>query len=73
MTLTNTKVTKNKADNGNDKRNNHDKHDKGRDKDHNGIAGGIFNNDGKVKLDDDSTITDNDPTNCANTVDDCFN
>ncbi|SCG64671.1 hypothetical protein [Micromonospora inositola] len=59
VTLTNTKVTKNKANNGNDK-------------DHHGIAGGIFNNDGKVKLDDDSTITDNDPTNCANTVEDCF-
>ncbi|PZG11712.1 hypothetical protein C1I95_27035 [Micromonospora craterilacus] len=58
VTLTNTKITKNKADNG-------DKHHK--------IAGGVFNNDGKVKLDDDSTITDNDPTNCARTVEDCFN
>ncbi len=58
VTLTDTKITKNKADNG-------DKHHK--------IAGGVFNNDGKVKLDDDSTITDNDPTNCARTVEDCFN
>jgi predicted outer membrane repeat protein len=37
------------------------------------VAGGILNNEGKVKLDDKSTITNNDPTNCANTVEDCFN
>ncbi|MDH6466395.1 hypothetical protein M2302_006669, partial [Micromonospora sp. A200] len=30
-------------------------------------------NDGKVKLDDKSTVTNNDPTNCAGTVKDCFN
>ncbi|MEH0985516.1 hypothetical protein [Micromonospora sp. CPCC 205556] len=58
VTLTDTKVKENKADNG-------DEHHK--------IAGGIFNNDGKVELDDDSTVTDNDPTNCAKTVEDCFN
>ncbi|MFG3602776.1 hypothetical protein [Micromonospora chersina] len=37
------------------------------------VAGGVLNNEGKVKLDDKSTITNNDPTNCANTVEDCFN
>ncbi|WNM37825.1 hypothetical protein RMN56_22075 [Micromonospora halotolerans] len=37
------------------------------------VAGGILNNEGKVKLDDKSTVTNNDPTNCANTVEDCFN
>ncbi|MDM4719828.1 hypothetical protein QTQ03_09660 [Micromonospora sp. WMMA1363] len=58
VTLTKTKVTKNKADNGDT---------------HNMIAGGVFNNDGKVKFDEDSTITDNDPTNCAKTVDECYN
>ncbi|MFI2712416.1 hypothetical protein ACH495_20045, partial [Micromonospora sp. NPDC018662] len=37
------------------------------------VAGGILNNEGRVKLDDESLISDNDPTNCANTVKDCFN
>ncbi|MEV0158426.1 hypothetical protein AB0H57_32780, partial [Micromonospora sp. NPDC050686] len=37
------------------------------------IAGGILNLDGKVRLDDKSIVTDNDPTNCAGTVKDCFN
>ncbi|GHJ15169.1 hypothetical protein [Micromonospora sp. AKA38] len=37
------------------------------------VAGGILNNEGHVKLDDESLISDNDPTNCANTVKDCFN
>ncbi|SCG69266.1 hypothetical protein [Micromonospora humi] len=37
------------------------------------VAGGVLNNEGHVKLDDDSLISDNDPTNCANTVEDCFN
>ncbi|WP_405090344.1 hypothetical protein OG767_22255 [Micromonospora sp. NBC_01392] len=36
------------------------------------VAGGILNNEGRVKLDDESLISDNDPTNCANTVKDCF-
>ncbi|QLQ36825.1 hypothetical protein [Micromonospora robiginosa] len=37
------------------------------------VAGGVLNNEGHVTLDDDSLISDNDPTNCANTVKDCFN
>ncbi|MCZ7436572.1 hypothetical protein O7598_09240 [Micromonospora sp. WMMC241] len=37
------------------------------------VAGGVLNHEGHVKLDDDSLISDNDPTNCANTVEDCFN
>ncbi|MGC4896115.1 hypothetical protein [Micromonospora sp. DT31] len=37
------------------------------------VAGGVLNNEGRVKLDDESLISDNDPTNCANTVEDCFN
>ncbi|TDB70771.1 hypothetical protein [Micromonospora sp. KC723] len=37
------------------------------------VAGGILNNNGKVRLDHKTTITDNDPTNCAGTVKDCFN
>ncbi|MEV0810870.1 hypothetical protein [Micromonospora sp. NPDC050200] len=37
------------------------------------VAGGILNNDGKVRLDEKSTVTNNDPTNCAGTVKDCFN
>ncbi|WP_350934395.1 hypothetical protein [Micromonospora mangrovi] len=37
------------------------------------VAGGILNIDGRVKLDETSTVTDNDPTNCAGTVKDCFN
>ncbi|SCF04051.1 hypothetical protein [Micromonospora mirobrigensis] len=36
------------------------------------VAGGILNNEGTVRLDDESTVTDNDPTNCAGTVKDCF-
>ncbi|MEV5631061.1 hypothetical protein [Micromonospora tulbaghiae] len=37
------------------------------------VAGGVLNNEGRVKLDDKSLISNNDPTNCANTVEDCFN
>ncbi|MFD2766013.1 hypothetical protein [Micromonospora eburnea] len=39
------------------------------------VAGGIFNNGDKddVRLDEKTTVTDNDPTNCAGTVKDCFN
>ncbi|WP_246248002.1 hypothetical protein [Micromonospora maritima] len=37
------------------------------------VAGGVLNNEGRVKLDDESLISNNDPTNCANTVEDCFN
>ncbi|MFI7215184.1 hypothetical protein ACIBP4_20165 [Micromonospora maritima] len=37
------------------------------------VAGGVLNNEGRVKLDDKSLISNNDPTNCANTVKDCFN
>ncbi|MFF0657927.1 hypothetical protein [Micromonospora tulbaghiae] len=37
------------------------------------VAGGVLNNEGHVKLDDKSLISNNDPTNCANTVEDCFN
>ncbi|SBT65522.1 polymorphic outer membrane protein repeat-containing protein [Micromonospora sediminicola] len=37
------------------------------------VAGGVLNNEGHVKLDDESLISNNDPTNCANTVEDCFN
>ncbi|MDO3687262.1 hypothetical protein [Micromonospora sp. C28ISP2-4] len=37
------------------------------------VAGGVLNNEGRVKLDDNSLISNNDPTNCANTVEDCFN
>ncbi|MEU9829891.1 hypothetical protein AB0D81_32735, partial [Micromonospora chersina] len=58
VTLTNTHVTKNTAT---DTAKLHR------------VAGGILNNEGTVKLDDKSTITNNDPTNCANTVEDCFN
>ncbi|MFC8620603.1 hypothetical protein ACFT9M_29870, partial [Micromonospora purpureochromogenes] len=58
VTLTKTHVTKNKATDAS--------------KQHR-VAGGILNNDGKVKLDDKSTVTNNDPTNCAGTVKDCFN
>ena len=58
VTLTKTRVTKNTATDST--------------KTHR-VAGGILNNDGKVKLDDKSTVTDNDPTNCAGTVKDCFN
>ncbi|MGW4295931.1 hypothetical protein ACWEH1_23190 [Micromonospora chersina] len=58
VTLTNTHVTKNTAT---DTAKLHR------------VAGGVLNNEGTVKLDDKSTITNNDPTNCANTVEDCFN
>ncbi|WFE41248.1 hypothetical protein [Micromonospora sp. WMMD998] len=37
------------------------------------VAGGILNHEGHVTLDDESLISNNDPTNCANTVEDCFN
>ncbi|WBB75522.1 hypothetical protein O7602_08425 [Micromonospora sp. WMMD1128] len=37
------------------------------------VAGGVLNHEGHVKLDDESLISNNDPTNCANTVEDCFN
>jgi predicted outer membrane repeat protein len=37
------------------------------------VAGGILNNEGRVELDDKTLISNNDPTNCANTVEDCFN
>ncbi|MFI2386375.1 hypothetical protein ACH49A_29495 [Micromonospora sediminicola] len=37
------------------------------------VAGGVLNNEGHVKLDDESLISNNDPTNCANTVEGCFN
>ena len=37
------------------------------------VAGCILNNQGKVRLDDKSTVTNNEPTNCAGTVEDCFN
>ncbi|WFE31086.1 hypothetical protein [Micromonospora sp. WMMD975] len=36
------------------------------------VAGGVLNHEGHVKLDDESLISNNDPTNCANTVEDCF-
>ena len=58
VTLTKTRVTKNTAT---DSSKNHR------------VAGGILNNEGTVKLDDKSTVTNNDPTNCAGTVKDCFN
>ncbi|MGY0005903.1 hypothetical protein [Micromonospora sp. I033] len=58
VTLTNTHVTKNTAT---DTAKLHR------------VAGGILNNEGRVELDDKSTVTNNDPTNCANTVEDCFN
>jgi predicted outer membrane repeat protein len=37
------------------------------------VAGGVFNNEGVVRLDEKTVIADNDPTNCAGTVKDCFN
>ncbi|MEV0005940.1 hypothetical protein AB0H28_27145 [Micromonospora sp. NPDC050980] len=37
------------------------------------VAGGVLNHEGHVTLDDESLISNNDPTNCANTVEDCFN
>ncbi|MFG1956004.1 hypothetical protein ACGFIZ_34310, partial [Micromonospora sp. NPDC048830] len=55
--LTNTKVKKNTAT--------------GTDKPHD-VAGGIVNNEGTVKVDDESIITDNDPRNCAGKVPGCF-
>ncbi|MET8091158.1 hypothetical protein [Micromonospora sp. NPDC005220] len=58
VTLTKTHVTKNTATDSSKKHR---------------VAGGILNNDGKVRLDEKSTITNNDPTNCAGTVKDCFN
>ncbi|MFF5075228.1 hypothetical protein ACFY2R_29585, partial [Micromonospora olivasterospora] len=58
VTLTNTRVTKNTAT---DSAKTHR------------VAGGILNNEGNVRLDDKSTVTDNDPTNCGGTVKDCFN
>ncbi|MFC0003082.1 hypothetical protein [Micromonospora siamensis] len=36
------------------------------------LAGGILNDGGEVRLDDESTVTDNDPSNCAGTVENCF-
>ncbi|MGK5445822.1 hypothetical protein ACSNN7_28935, partial [Micromonospora sp. URMC 105] len=58
VTLTKTHVTKNTAT---DASKNHR------------VAGGILNNNGRVRLDDKSTVSNNDPTNCAGTVKDCFN
>ncbi|NES17369.1 hypothetical protein G3554_27710, partial [Micromonospora sp. PPF5-17] len=58
VTLTKTRVTKNTATDSS--------------KGHR-VAGGILNHKGKVRLDDESTVTNNDPTNCAGTVKDCFN
>ncbi len=37
------------------------------------VAGGILNNHGTVRLDEKTVVSDNDPTNCAGTVKDCFN
>ncbi|MEU3457175.1 hypothetical protein ABZ671_26755 [Micromonospora sp. NPDC006766] len=37
------------------------------------VAGGILNNHGTVRFDETTTISDNDPTNCAGTVKQCFN
>ncbi|MFU8876460.1 hypothetical protein ACNAVT_31760, partial [Micromonospora sp. SL4-19] len=72
VTLTKTRVTKNTAVGGEE----HDVYsadDRRDDRKKDRVAGGIFNNHGKVKLDDESTVTNNDPTNCAGTVRDCFN
>ena len=56
--LTNTRVSKNTATDASKTRR---------------VAGGILNNHGTVRFDETTTISDNDPTNCAGTVKQCFN
>ena len=40
-------------------------------KHHHKLAGGIYNNNGTVTIDHDTSITRNEPTNCAGTVPNC--